>query len=140
MSPRDPACVFCRIVAGEIPCHRLHEDDHLLAFLDIGPLSRGHTLVIPKAHHLTLGDLPPELAGRCAALAARLGPAIARAVHAPGWNLLQNNGSAAGQVVLHVHFHIIPRREGDGLGYRWPAGRLDPAEAPRLIEAIRAQF
>mgnify|MGYP005846984271 CR=1 FL=1 len=138
MPPRDPACIFCRIAAGEIPCHRVHEDDHVLAFLDVGPLSRGHTLVIPKAHHVTLADMPPELAGRCAQVAATLGPAIARAVNAPGWNLLQNNGPAAGQVVMHVHFHLIPRTEGDALGYRWPAGKLDPADAPRLLDAIRA--
>jgi histidine triad (HIT) family protein len=134
--PYDPDCIFCKIVAGAIPCHKVFEDDHVLALLDVGPLSRGHTLVIPKAHHTTLGDMPGDLAGRCLAVAAQLGPRIAAAVEAPGWNVLQNNGTAAGQVVMHVHLHIIPRREGDGLGYRWPAGKLDPAHAKGLLAAI----
>lgn len=137
-NPSD--CIFCRIVAGQVPCHRVWEDEHALAFLDIGPLARGHTLVIPRVHHVRLDQMPPDLAGHCAAAAARIGPAVVAATGASGWNLLQNNGAEAGQVVMHVHFHIIPRRRDDGLGYRWPAGKLDAGEADDLVRRIGANI
>ncbi len=129
-------CIFCKIVAGEIPCYKVYEDEHVLSFLDIGPLSKGHTLVIPKHHCVTLDEIPVEQMAAVGRLLPKLGPAVAQSVGAAGWNVLQNNGPVAGQVVMHVHFHIIPRNEGDGLGYRWPAGELDKNEAPRLLEAI----
>lgn len=137
---RDEHCVFCKIVAGQIPCHKIYEDDRVLSFLDIGPLSRGHTLVIPKAHYVTLDQVPGELVGACAAVLPRLGGAVCGAVGAGAWNVLQNNGRVAGQQVDHVHFHIIPRVEGDGLGYRWPAGKLDAGEGQRLLELIRGRL
>lgn len=136
--PSDPHCIFCKIVAGQIPCHKVHEDELTLAFLDVFPLARGHLLLIPKAHYPTLELLPPELAGATAAIFPRLGKALVAATGAAGWNLLQNNGQAAGQVVHHVHFHFIPRVAGDSLGYRWPAGKLDSAETPVLVAALRA--
>lgn len=134
------ACIFCKIVAGEIPCHRLYEDEHVLAFLDIGPLSRGHSLVIPKAHYETIDQMPPELAAACMAVVPRLSRAIVAATGARAWNVLQNNGKIAGQAVDHVHIHIIPRREDDGLGYRWPAGKLDADAAKQLVAAITAKL
>jgi histidine triad (HIT) family protein len=136
--PTDPACVFCKIVAGNIPCYKLYEDARVLAFLDVGPLSRGHCLIIPKAHYLTLDLVPDELAGACMHLAPRLGRAVLAATGAAAWNLLQNNGQVAGQVVPHVHFHVIPRAAGDGLGYRWPAGKLAAHDAAVLVEGITA--
>lgn len=138
--PRDASCIFCKIVAGEIPCHKLYEDDHVLSFLDIGPLSEGHTLVIPKGHWQTLDEVPAEVVKACAAASQTVAEAVTASVDCAGWNLLQNNGPVAGQAVPHVHFHIIPRREGDGLGYRWPAGELDDATAGRLTEAITAKL
>jgi len=138
--PSDPTCIFCKIVAGQIPCHKLYEDAHLLAFLDIGPLSRGHSLVIPKAHYATLDKMPDDLAAACAALLPRLSRALVAATGTSAWNILQNNGAVSGQAVPHVHFHLIPRREGDGLGYRWPAGKLDAADAKAMVEAIRAKL
>ena len=137
---RDPECIFCKIIAGEIPCHQLYQDEVLLSFLDIGPVSLGHCLIIPKGHYETLDEVPADVAGRCAVLATKLGPAAAEAASAPGWNLLQNNGTVAGQAVGHVHFHIIPRRADDGLGYRWPAGALDQDDAQRLIAEITARL
>lgn len=134
--PNDNDCIFCKIVAGEIPCHRLYEDKAVLAFLDVGPLAHGHALVIPKAHYATLDQAPAELVGGCAQTAARLGQAIAQAVEVTAWNVLQNNGAAAGQVVGHVHFHIIPRRGGDGLGYRWNAGEINHDDAKALAKQI----
>jgi len=135
-TPTDPSCIFCKIVAGEIPCHKLYEDDHVLAFLDIGPLSRGHSLVIPKKHYDTIDQMPPDEAAACMAVVPRLSRAILEATGAEAWNVLQNNGKTAGQAVGHVHVHIIPRAEGDGLGFRWPAGELDNDTARLLREAI----
>lgn len=134
--PADPNCIFCKIVAGQIPCWKLHEDEQVLSFLDIGPLSRGHCLIIPKAHHVTLETVSEELAAACTRVAPRLGRAVRDVTGTAGWNLLQNNGTVAGQVVMHVHFHIIPRVEGDGLGFRWPAGKLDAEAAQRLQAEI----
>lgn len=131
-------CIFCKIIAGEVPCHRVYEDERVLAFLDIGPLARGHTLVVPRRHAVTLDELSADEAAGLFRVVPMLGRAVSRAVGAAGWNVLQNNGQAAGQAVDHVHVHLIPRREADGLGYRWPAGRLDPSDAPGLLSLIRA--
>lgn len=132
----DANCIFCKIVAGDIPCHKLYEDDNVLAFLDVGPLSRGHCLVIPKAHHVTLDQMPDELAGACAKVLPRLSRAVIKATGVKDWNILQNNGPLSGQAVGHVHFHIIPRVADDGLGFRWPAGKLEGDDAKVLVKAI----
>ena len=142
----DPSCIFCKIVAGDIPCHRLYEDELVLAFLDVGPLSKGHALVIPKGHYETIDQVPAEVAAAMGRAIPRLSKAIMQATGATSFNLLQNNGSDAGQVVPHVHLHIIPRFEGDaretptpghGLPFGWPAGEVDHAEAGELAEKIR---
>eukprot|EP00752_Nemacystus_decipiens_P010732 g9555.t1 len=143
--PTDPDCIFCKIVAGDIPCHKLYEDDLVLAFLDIGPLSKGHALVIPKGHYETIDQVPPEVAAAMGRIVPALSKAIMQATGATSWNLLQNNGSAAGQVVPHVHLHIIPRLAGDaretptqgyGLPFGWPAGEVDHVEAGKLMKKI----
>jgi len=136
--PRNDACIFCKIIAGQIPAHSVFDDEHVFAFLDIGPLSAGHTLVIPKGHYARLDETPDWLIGQCAQVIRRLSRVITGAVGANAWNVLQNNGPEAGQVVEHVHFHIIPRRENDGLGYRWNAGEIDHDQAKMLAEKIRA--
>ena len=129
-------CIFCKIVAGDIPCHKVYEDDHVLAFLDIGPLSHGHTLIVPKTHHPTLDQVPDDVAAACGAIVPRLARAILRATGATAWNLLQNNGPDAGQEVEHVHFHIIPRESDDNLGFRWHTKSLDSDAALNLKVAI----
>lgn len=134
--PTDPECIFCRIANKELPSHQVYEDDRVLAFLDIGPLSPGHTLIIPKEHYATIDAMPAELAGACMAVVPRLSKAIMASVDAQGWNVLQNNGKVSGQAVGHVHVHIIPRNDGDGLGFRWPAGSLDDSTAKQLRERI----
>lgn len=134
--PHDPDCIFCKIVKGEIPSRKVFEDEHLFAFLDINPLSPGHTLIIPKAHYVTLDQVPADQAEAFGPALARIGRAVAKATDCDGWNVLQNNGEAAQQLVMHVHFHIIPRTTGDKLGYRWPAGELDDTTAGRLVDAI----
>jgi len=133
-------CIFCKIVAGDIPSHRVYEDEHVYAFLDIGPLSEGHTLIIPRRHAVTLDELSDDAAAACGLAAKRVGAAVAAATGCAGWNVLQNNGEVAGQVVMHVHFHVIPRAEGDGLGYRWHPKELDEDEAAELRDAIAGRI
>lgn len=116
-APNDT--IFTRIVRGEIPCHRVFENERVLAFLDINPLAEGHTLVVPKRQVERLDQLPPDEAAEIARHLGRIAARVVAVTGAEGYNVLQNNGRAAGQEVPHVHFHIIPRRGGDGLGYRW---------------------
>jgi histidine triad (HIT) family protein len=129
--------IFSKIMRGEIPCHKVYEDDEVFAFLDIGPLSRGHVLVIPKEPAAALH----ELSASSAEAIGRVLPGICRAViaatGAPAYNLLQNNGPLAHQAVMHVHFHIIPKYTADdGLGIEWNPQSLDKADAAQLAKAI----
>lgn len=108
----DPNNIFARILRGELPCHRIHEDEHTLAFLDIMPQSEGHTLVLPKAPAVTLLDLPADALSEAMQVTQRLAGVIVRTLGADGFKIAQFNGEAAGQTVFHVHFHIIPRWAG----------------------------
>ncbi len=132
-------CIFCKIIAGEIPSYKVYEDDEVLAFLDITPVNFGHTLVIPKKHYENLVSLPEELAEKVFAVAKKIAPAITSGVGAEGFNLTLNNGPVAGQAVGHVHFHIIPRFSGDGYelwrGKEYPAGK-----AGEIAEKIKNQI
>lgn len=130
-------CVFCEISAGRIPCTKLYENEHVLAFLDIGPISDGHTLVVPKAHYDRLHQCPPDVLAELARVVGFLAEPVARAVQADGYNVLNNNGSAAGQVVEHVHVHIIPRKTGDGVFDRWPAYKYPLGKAEAIAEKIK---
>jgi len=130
-------CVFCKMVAGQIPVTKVYEDEVVLAFLDIGPISDGHTLVIPKRHFGKLHQCPPELLGRFSSRLGKIAGAVAAAVNSDGYNLLCNNGKAAGQVVEHLHFHIIPRKAGDGVFDRWPAYNYPEGKAEQIAEKIR---
>ncbi len=141
----DPNCIFCKIAAGEIPCHKLYEDDRVLAFLDLGPLSTGHALVIPKQHAVTVGQMPDEDAAAVGRVLPRLARAIAQATGCDAYNVLVNIGKPAGQLVMHVHYHIIPKpadaprsggQPGSGLGITWPAGELDHDAAKALTKKI----
>jgi histidine triad (HIT) family protein len=131
--------IFSKILRGDIPCHKVYEDDHVLAFLDIGPLSRGHTLVIPKEAVATLDELSDEAAAAVGRVLPRLCRAVKAASGCSAYNVLQNNGALAHQAVMHVHFHIIPKPDAArGLGVGWPAGTLDGSDGAALAEAIRA--
>ncbi len=133
--------IFSKILSGEIPCHKVYEDEHVLAFLDIGPVSRGHTLVIPKQEARTLGELSDEAAAAIGRVLPRICRAISAATGTPQYNILQNNGPLAYQSVMHVHFHIIPKPdESSGLGVQWPVGKLTDAEAlaDQIAEALDA--
>jgi histidine triad (HIT) family protein len=131
-------CIFCQIAAGRIPCTRVHEDEVCLAFMDINPISPGHTLIIPKRHYTYVMEMPPDEVGHIGSLVPRLAGAVKGALGAEGINLLENNGPSAGQVVMHVHFHLIPRWPGDGLGFRWPARKADPEVLKAQAEKIKA--
>ena len=133
--------IFDRIIAGEIPSHKVYEDDHVFAFLDIGPLARGHTLVVPRESVATLDQLGDEAAAAIGRALPRICRAIAQVTGAEAYNVLQNNGAAAGQEVPHVHFHIIPRFPGEslaGVGITWKPGKLEDGEelAAKIASAI----
>lgn len=128
-------CLFCAIGAGEIPSFKIYEDEDFLAYLDINPFSEGHTLVIPKAHAAGLCDAPDALLGRLFACVKRVAAHLKEALPCDGFNILQNNGEAAGQTVKHLHVHIVPRREGDALTFENRAG--DMAHLKALAERLR---
>jgi histidine triad (HIT) family protein len=130
--------VFQKIIDGEIPCHRVYDDEHVMAFLDINPLSDGHTLVIPKQAVAQLHELSDEAAAALGRALPRLCRAVMAATGADAYNVLQNNGAAAHQEVMHVHFHIIPRIGNAGLGIGWKSGRLDDDRAAELVKSMRA--
>jgi histidine triad (HIT) family protein len=130
--------IFSRILRGEVPCHRVYEDDRVLAFLDVSPLSLGHTLVIPKEAAATLDRLSDESASALGRVLPRLCRAVLAATGATAYNVLQNNGPAAHQAVFHVHFHIIPRTDDGGLGIGWRASALDSVRGRELAERIAA--
>ncbi|MHC4755141.1 MAG: HIT family protein [Planctomycetota bacterium] len=133
-------CLFCKIVAGQIPVTKIYEDEDVLAFLDIGPISDGHTLVIPKQHFEKLHDCPPEILGRVCSRLGKIAGAVAAAIHSDGYNVLCNNGGAAGQLVEHLHFHIIARKTGDSLFNRWPAYRYEQGKIEVIAEKIRKKL
>jgi len=130
--------VFQKIIDGAIAAHKIYEDERVLAFLDIGPLSRGHTLVIPKERAETLDQLSEESAAALGRVLPRLCRAVIEATGVRHYNVLENNGRSAHQMVAHVHFHIIPKpNEREGLGVGWPAGSLGN-DAAELAANIRA--
>ena len=122
-------CVFCAIAAGEIPCFKVFEDDFALAYLDINPFSEGHTLVIPKAHTTGLLDTPEETLAALLARVKKVAAHLKTALGCDGFHILQNNGEAAGQTVRHIHFHIVPRREGDPIEFANRPGDMEHLKA-----------
>jgi len=134
-----PETIFSKILRGELPCVRVYEDAHVLAFLDIGPLSVGHTLVIPKESVSTLDQLSDEAGAALGRVLPRLCRAVIRVTGAQAYNVLQNNGALAHQAVGHVHFHIIPKpTAADGLHLAWRPGTLDKAKGEELAAKIAA--
>ena len=130
-------CIFCKIAAGEVPSTKIYEDDNVLCFLDIGPVSDGHTLVIPKGHFERLPDCPGEILTEVMACVSKVAKAVAASTDCDGYNVLCNNGRAAGQLVGHLHFHIIPRRDGDGVFDHWPAKKYPEGKADEIAQKIR---
>lgn len=130
-------CVFCKIENVEIPASVVYEDDTTLAFLDVGPLAEGHLLVIPRTHYERFIDMPSELCAKVVSVLPTLGRALLEVTGALGYNVLLNDGSIAGQVVLHAHFHLIPRFKDDGLGYRWIVKEYPEGKAAEIASAYQ---
>jgi histidine triad (HIT) family protein len=131
--------IFTKIIRGEIPCHKVYEDDLVFAFLDIGPISHGHTLVIPKEPAKTLDALSDDSAAAIGRVLPRLCRAVMQATETSDYNILQNNGAPAHQAVPHVHFHIIPKPDSEtGLGVGWPSSQLNNGEtlAAKITAAL----
>lgn len=129
--------IFSKIIRGELPCHKVYEDELVLAFLDIHPIAPGHTLVIPKEPAATLDELSEASAAALGKVLPKLCRAVKQATGIQAYNLLQNNGSEAHQAVFHVHFHIIPKPNSDkGLGVGWPSAPLAAPDAERWRQAI----
>ena len=121
-------CIFCKIIAGEIPSAKVYEDGAKLAFMDIGPVRPGHVLLIPKKHYERLTDMPGDEAADLARVLPDLGRAVVEAAGADGFNIHQTNGACSGQVVPHVHIHVIPRHDDDGYSFHWKAGSYAEGE------------
>ena len=140
MANSEPS-IFTLIIQGEIPCHKVYEDEHVFAFLDINPCSVGHTLVVPKEQSATLDGLSDEASAAVGRVLPRISRAVLTASNARDFNILQNNGEAAFQSVFHVHFHIIPKHN-DGSGLAWPFAttQLDPEEGAILAGRIRSHL
>ncbi|WP_078408569.1 HIT family protein [Priestia abyssalis] len=144
MSTHDEQCIFCKIIRGEIPCAKVFENEHVLAFLDISQVTKGHTLVIPKIHKKDIHELTPDIASRLFEAVPQIANAIKQQYEPAGLNLLNNNGEAAGQTVFHYHMHILPRYgDGDGFGAVWKSHQSEytPEDlqniATTISEAIR---
>ena len=131
-------CIFCKIVRGELPCHKVFENDLVIAIMDIMPASDGHTLVMPKAHYETVFDMNEELAGEIMKVSWRLANVIKKTIEPDGMNIVQNNYPAANQVVPHFHLHLIPRNKDDGLGIgRWKPQESEQEKLERIASQIR---
>jgi len=129
-------CLFCKIAKGDIPCSKIYEDDKMLAFLDIMPVNKGHALVIPKEHYEDIFQIPDYILAEMATMLKKVSTAVKHGVEADGINLLMNNHEAAGQVVPHAHFHVIPRHTGDGLQH-WEQSEYETDEIKLYKDMIQ---
>ena len=130
-------CIFCKIIAGDIPSYKVYEDDKVMAFFDILPISPGHTIIVPKKHEADMENLSDEDLCALATALKKIGKAMTEGLDVKGYSILLDNKSAANQHVPHVHFHLVPREEGDGLE-RWPQGGYDDGEAEKYLEKIKS--
>ncbi len=133
-------CIFCKIIAGEIPSVKVYEDDLVFAFLDIAPINHGHILVIPKEHHESASSIPEAVAGRMMKVGSRLGIALKRALDYDAYNLHLADGKAAGQVVMHAHLHVIPRGVDDNFRWNWRQLAYADGECAALAEKVLSKF
>jgi histidine triad (HIT) family protein len=129
-------CIFCKIVEGQIPSFKVYEDETVLAFLDIAPVAPGHTLVIPKKHYANFEEIPEEELCKLILAVKKIGKSIKSGLGAKGYTVSENNDPVAGQVIPHIHFHIMPRSNEDGLEL-WPQGKYGEGEAVDILEKIK---
>lgn len=129
------SCIFCKIIKKEIPRYKIYEDKDVLAFLDINPVNPGHTLVISKKHFANFEEIPDEELCKIIKVVKKIGKTIIKSLEVKGYNVQVNNNPIAGQVVPHIHFHIIPRIENDGLQL-WPQGKYEKGEAEEVMKKM----
>lgn len=137
---KDCNCIFCKIANGEIPSTTLYEDEDFRVILDLGPATRGHALLLPKNHFANLFELDDETAQKAILVAKKMAGKMKDALGADGFNLVQNNGEAAGQTVFHFHMHLIPRYQGDTVGITWTPGELSDQDKEEILSKVRAQL
>ena len=138
---RQADCIFCKIIAGEIPSNTIYEDDIFKVILDASPASKGHALILPKEHYADIYDIDEEVAGKAMKLAKKLAGHMTEVLDCDGFNILQNNHEVAGQTVFHFHMHLIPRYEGDNAGIAaWKQGTLEDAVKEQIIESVTAEL
>ena len=130
-------CIFCKIANGEIPAATLYEDEDFRVILDLGPASKGHSLILPKTHAANMYELPDETAGKAMILAKKMAGKLTDALNCDGFNIVQNNGEIAGQTVNHFHLHLIPRYEGDGLNLNWPQQEISAEQLEEIRQSIK---
>lgn len=133
---KDENCIFCKLANGDIPTSTLYEDEDFRVILDASPASKGHALIIPKEHYANLYELDDELAGKVMILAKKMITKLTDVLGCDGYNLVQNNGPAAGQTVFHFHLHMIPRYEGDNVGMGWNMGELTEEDKEDILSKI----
>ena len=133
-------CILCKIAGGEIPAATLYEDENFRVILDLGPASKGHALILPKAHAANIYEISDELAAKAMILAKKMARVMTGALHCDGFNIVQNNGECAGQTVFHFHMHLIPRYNGDSVGITWTPGTLTDEAKEEILEKVKAQF
>lgn len=130
-------CIFCKIANGEIPAATIYEDEDFRVILDLGPATRGHALIFPKTHAANIYEMPDELVGKAMILAKKMAARMTQALGCDGFNVVQNNGEAAGQTVFHFHMHLIPRYEKDGAMVSWKPGKLTDETREELLEKLK---
>lgn len=133
-------CIFCKIIRGEIPSAKLYEDENALAILDINPIAVGHALIISKEHYPAFLETPPETMAKLMKTSYKIIDAVVKGTGAEGYNLLVNNNRCAGQVIPHLHIHVIPRKKGDGLRFEWIPRPYREGEMEKTAKAIKACF
>lgn len=136
----DHECIFCKIANGDIPAATVYEDADFRVILDLGPASKGHCLILPKQHYRDLCDLDEKTAARVLPLAGRIGAAMKRALGCSGFNVVQNNGEAAGQTVFHFHTHVIPRYENGPEMVTWEPGKAEKEELEQIGNMLKAEI
>ena len=130
-------CIFCKIANGEIPSATLYEDEKFRVILDLGPATKGHALILPKSHYENLYELPEGLAGDAMVLAKKVITEMKEVLKCDGYNVVQNNGEAAGQTVFHFHMHMIPRYKGDKVGIGWHMGELTDEDKNEILDKMK---
>ena len=134
---KDENCIFCKIANGEIPSTTLYEDEMFRVILDLGPASRGHALILPKEHFKDVCELDEKTAAKVLPLGAKIGAAMKKSLGCTGFNLVQNNGTSAGQTIFHFHMHIIPRYENGPAMVDWTPGKAEPEELAATAQLIQ---